>query len=101
MGTTTMKIISSTSTTSTSGVMLISDCRPESDPPPFICMTSISPRLCCFGSFGDQSHALEAGIFDRDHRFPDFSDTEPRVGFDDNLRIRLRAHRCAQTFTEK
>src|SRR5882672_6102004 len=43
MGTTTMKMIKSTSTTSTSGVMLISECRWE--PSLWTCMISVSLRL--------------------------------------------------------
>src|SRR5262245_53224076 len=102
IGTTTMKMISSTSTTSTSGVMLISDCRPGSDPPPFICMTSLSPRRRLFaGSFGDQSNTLEAGILDCDHRSPDLSDTEPRIGLDHDLGVLLCTHRCAKAVAEQ
>src|SRR6266704_3618764 len=57
-GTTTMKMIKSTSTTSTSGVMLISECRWE--PSLWTCMISVSLPpgavvLC------DQPYPIEAG----------------------------------------
>src|SRR6185436_3110955 len=66
-GATTMKMMSSTSTTSTRGVTLISECRPEPWAPPLSCMTSVLPRL---GALGDQPHVLEAGVLDRDHGVP-------------------------------
>src|SRR5207237_63384 len=50
-GTTTMNMISSTSTTSTRGVMLISDCRPLPDSPWLRCMISVS---LCAGALGVQ-----------------------------------------------
>src|SRR5215475_3722501 len=93
-----MKMISSTSTTSTSGVMLISDCRSEL-PPPWICMMSLSPRLGV-GALGDQSHAAEAGLIDRGHRPLDVAEVEPRVAADHDLGVRLVACRSAQAFTE-
>src|SRR5215469_3566661 len=58
-GTTTMKMISSTSTTSTSGVMLISDWRLELESPVLNCMMSFSPGP---SGLSDQSHPAEAGL---------------------------------------
>src|SRR5437870_13385497 len=85
-GTTTMKMMSSTSTTSTSGVMLISDCRLELDSPVLKCMTSVSPGP---SGLGDQSHLAEARLFDRGHGQPDFADIQLFVVPDHDLRIRL------------
>src|ERR1051325_4447455 len=67
-GTTTMKMISSTSTTSTSGVMLISDCRLEPESPVLNCMTSFPLRASLLG---DQPHTAEAGLVNCDHDLPD------------------------------
>src|SRR5882672_8644247 len=94
-----MKMISSTSTTSTSGVMLISDCRPEPDASPLNCMISVSLRLGA-GALGDQPHPLEAGLLDRDHGLPDLAEVEARVAPDHDLGVRLDAHRGAQAFAE-
>src|SRR5262245_61670233 len=98
-GTMTMKMISSTSTTSTSGVMLISDCRLEPETLLLSCMMLFSPRLCV-GALRDQPHAAEAGILDRKHGLPDLAEVESRVPLDYNLRVRLGAHRCAEAFAE-
>src|SRR5438093_9627020 len=94
-----MKMISSTSTTSTSGVMLISDCRLGPDAPPLSCMTSVPPRLCA-GALGDQSHPVEAGLLDREHGQADLADAEPRVAADHDLGVRLGARRSAEGFAE-
>src|SRR6516225_6082159 len=91
-GTTTMKMINSTSTTSTSGVMLISDCRLEPESL-FNCMTSFSLRA---GAFGDQPHSAEPGLLGCDHCFPDLAEVEPGIGADYDLGLRLRAHRSAE-----
>src|SRR5260221_9500029 len=87
-GTTTMKMISSTSTTSTSGVMLISDCRPAPGVPVLSCMISAFP---CPGAraLGDQSHPREAGLLDREHRLPDLPEGETRVTLEHDLGVRL------------
>src|SRR5262245_58996607 len=86
-GTTTMKMISSTSTTSTSGVTLISDCRPAPGAPPCSCMTSVPLRLRA-GALGDPSHVLEAGLLDGDHGLPHVSEVQPGVPLDHDLGVR-------------
>src|SRR5262245_5721870 len=98
-GTTTMKMISSTSTTSTRGVMLISDCRPLPVVPAFSCMISAFPRLCG-GALGDQSHPLEAGLLDREHRLPDLPEGETRVPLEHDLGIPLGSRGRAETVAE-
>src|SRR5437773_4145201 len=92
-----MKMISSTSTTSTSGVMLISECSLE--PAPMTCMISVSLRPCA-GALGDQPHPVEAGLLDREHGLADLTDVEPRVAPDHDLGIGLVAHRGAEAFAE-
>src|SRR6266581_3319970 len=94
-GTTTMKMISSTSTTSTSGVMLISDCRLDPESPLLNSMTSVSPRPCA-GALGDQPHPVEAGLLDREHGLSDLAEVEPRVAPDHDLGIGLVANRGAE-----
>src|SRR5215472_2120482 len=88
-GTTTMKMISSTSTTSTSGVMLISDCRLELESPVLNCMMSFSPGA---RGLGDQPHPAEAGLINRGHGLPDLAEIELCVAPDHHLRIRLGTH---------
>src|SRR5213593_2753781 len=91
-----MKMISSTSTTSTSGVMLISDCR--SEPSSWLsCMISIS---LCAGAVGDQPHPAEPGIFDCDHGLPDLAEGEPCIAPDHNLGVLLSARRRPEGFAE-
>src|SRR5438093_4159024 len=92
-----MKMIRSTSTTSTSGVMLISDCSLE--PEPLICMISVSLRLCA-GALGDQAHSVEAGLLDREHGLPDLAEVDPCVTPDHDSGVRLVAHRGVEAFTE-
>src|SRR5467141_2906106 len=65
-------MISSTSTTSTSGVMLISDCRLEP----------------------------EAFLFDRNHDLPDLAEIELCIAPDHDLGVRLGAHRSAKSFAK-
>src|SRR5512146_2940655 len=98
-GTTTMKMISSTSTTSTSGVILISDCRLESESSLLNSMMSVSPRLGS-GALGDQPDPAEAGLIEREHGLPDRPELEPSVASDHDLRVRLAAHRRAEGFSE-
>src|SRR5580765_8628078 len=92
-----MKMISSTSTTSTSGVMLISDCRP----PAVLstCMMSVSLRLFS-GALGDEPHPVEAGRLDGDHGLPDLAEVEARIAFDHDLGFLLVARRGAEAFAE-
>src|SRR5262245_30429078 len=97
-GTTTMKMINSTSTTSTSGVMLISDCRPESEPPESNCM-SLSLRPCT-SRLGDQPYPAKAGRLDRDHDVTHLAEVELRVAPDHDLRIRIVAHRLTEAVAE-
>src|ERR1051326_2200261 len=96
-GTTTMNMISSTSTTSTSGVMLMSDCRSEPRAPWLSCMTSIS---FCAGALGDQPDPAEAGLLDYEHRLPDLAKVKFCVASDHDLRIRHCAHRGDEGFGE-
>src|SRR5262245_61769789 len=93
-----MKMISSTSTTSTSGVMLISECRLEPEPS-LNCMITAS-FLLGFGALGDQADPLEAGLLDGDHGLPDFAEMEPCVAFDHDLGVRSVAHRGVEAFAE-
>src|SRR5215510_7060433 len=95
-GTTTINMINSTSTTSTSGVMLISDCRLE--PESLLnCMMSLS---FCAGALGDQSHPAEARLLDREHGLPDLEEIELCVASDNNPRVRLGARRSIEGFAE-
>src|SRR5262249_10835876 len=96
-GTTTMKMISSTSTTSTSGVMLISDCKLDSDSPVLNCMMSFSP---CAGALCDQSDTTKARIFDREHRLPDFAEVDACVAADHDLGVRFAAYCSAKRVAE-
>src|SRR5262252_7022619 len=89
-------MISSTSTTSTSGVMLISDCRLE--PESLLnCMMSLS---FCAGALCDQPHSVEAGLLDREHGLPDLEEVELCVASDYDPWVRLDAHRSVEGFTE-
>src|SRR5215472_10217270 len=92
-GTTTMKMISSTSTTSTSGVILISDCRLEPESPVLKCMMSFPPGP---SGLGNQPHPAEAGLLDRGHGLPDLAEVELCVAPDHDLGVRLGTHRSAQ-----
>src|SRR5215472_11801395 len=96
-GTTTMKMISSTSTTSTSGVMLISDWRLELESPVLKCMMSFPPGP---SGLGDQPHPAEAGLLDRGHGLPDLAEVELGVAPDHDFGIRLGTHCSAQGFAE-
>src|SRR5262245_3296321 len=90
-------MISSTSTTSTSGVMLISEFKLE--PPLSNCMMSIPP-CWRFSALGNQAHSAKACILDREHGLPDFAEIELGVAPDHDLRVRLVAHRNAEGFAE-
>src|SRR5262249_26296272 len=96
-GTTTMKMISSTSTTSTSGVMLISDCRLELESSVLKCMMLFPPGP---SGLGDQPHAAEAGLLDRGHGLPDLAEVELCIAPDHDFGIRLGTHRSSQCFAE-
>src|SRR6516225_5317333 len=90
-------MISSTSTTSTSGVMLISDCRPKPESLLLNCMMSLS---FCAGALGDQPHPAKAGLLDRDHDLPDLAEIELGIAPDHDLGVRLRAYRNTERFVE-
>src|SRR5260370_27584480 len=90
-------MISSTSTTPTSGVMLISACRLESESLLLNCMTSLS---FCAGALGDQPHPAEAGLLDREHGLPDLEEMELCIAADYHPWVRLGAHRSFEGFTE-
>src|SRR5438034_10626849 len=92
-----MKMISSTSTTSTSGVMLISDCRLEPESLLLNCMMSLS---FCAGALGDQPHPAEAGLLDREHGLPDLEELELCVASDYDPGVLLGAHRSLEGFAE-
>src|SRR5262252_6572194 len=92
-----MKMISSTSTTSTSGVMLISDCRLEPESLLLNCMTLFS---FCAGALGDQPHPAKAGLLDRDHDLPDLAEIELCIAPDHDLGVRLGAHSSTESFVE-
>src|SRR5206468_464366 len=92
-----MKMISSTSTTSTSGVMLISDCRVELESSVLNCMMSLSPSP---NGLGDQAHPAEAGLLDCEHGLPDLAEAELCVGADHDLRVRLGTRCNAKGFAE-
>src|SRR5687767_10084639 len=93
-----MKMINSTSTTSTSGVMLISDCRLEPEPVS-TCMTLVSSRLGC-GAIGDQPYPAETGLLDRDHHLLDRVKIELCVSTDHNLGVLFAANCSTQGIAE-
>src|SRR5262250_3181657 len=92
-----MNMISSTSTTSTSGVMLISDCRLEPESLLLNCIMSLS---FCANALGDQPHSAEAGLLDRDHDLANLAEIELGIAPDHDLGIRLGAHRSAESLVE-
>src|SRR6266446_1128968 len=96
-GTTTINMISSTSTTSTSGVMLISDCRLEPKSLLLNCMMSLS---FCARALGDQPHPAETFLFDRNHVLPDLAEIELCIAPDHDPGVRLGAHRSAESFAK-
>src|SRR5215467_10984386 len=96
-GTTTMKMISRTSTTSTSGVMLISDCRLELESPVLNCMVLLSSGP---NGLSDQSHPVEAGLLDRGHGLPNLAKIEFCVSPNHHLGIRFGTHCSAKGIAE-
>src|SRR5260370_41714917 len=90
-------MISSTSTTSTSGVMLISDCRLEPESLLLNCIMSLS---FCASALGDQPHTAEASLLDRDHDLSNLAEIELCITPDHDLGVRLGAHRSAESFVE-
>src|SRR6202007_2487754 len=90
-------MISSTSTTSTSGVMLISDCRLEPESLLLNCMMSLS---FCASALGDEPHAAEAGLLDRDHDLSNLAEIELCIAPDHDLGVCLGAHGIAESFAK-
>src|SRR5262245_17538743 len=90
-------MISSTSTTSTSGVMLISDCKLGPELSLLNCMTSVS---FCAGALGDQPHPAEACLLDREHDLPDVAEIELCIAPDHDPGVRLGADRSAESFAK-
>src|SRR5687767_3113169 len=97
-GSTTMKTIRSSSTTSTSGVMLIANCRLGPESSLSNCM-SVSPRLWA-GALGEQPHPAEAGLLEREHGLPDLAEVELCVPPDHDPWVLLVAHRSTEGFAE-
>src|SRR5262245_15007715 len=96
-GTTTMKMISSTSTTSTSGVMLISDCRLFSESRVLNPITSVHS---CASALRDQPDSAEPGLFDCDHGLTHLAEVEPCIAPDHNPGLLLIAYRGAERVAE-
>src|SRR6185369_5349642 len=92
-----MKMISSTSTTSTSGVILISDCRLEPESPVLKCMMSFPSGA---SGLGDQTYPAKTRLFDRCHGLPDLAEVELCVSPNHDFGIRLGTHCSAQGFAE-
>src|SRR5205085_2665496 len=90
-------MISSTSTTSTSVVMLISDCRLDPESSLLSCMTSFSLRA---SALGDQPCSPESRLLDCEHRLSDFAKVEFCVAPDHHPRVRLGTYRDAEGFAE-
>src|SRR5947209_16201611 len=90
-------MISSTSTTSTSGVMLISDCRLEPESLLLNCMMLFSFCAC---ALGDEPHAAEAGLLDRDHDLSNLAEIELCIAPDHDLGVCLGADRIAESLVE-
>src|SRR5215467_5917102 len=96
-GTTTINMISSTSTTSTSGVMLISDCRLEPESLLLSCMVSLSFRA---GAFCDQPYATEASLLNCDHGLPDLAEIKLCIASDYDFWVRLSPYGSVEGFGE-
>src|SRR6266550_7127478 len=90
-------MISSTSTTSTSGVMLISDCRREPESLLLNCMMSLS---FCAGALSDQPHPAEALLLNCNHDLPNLAEIELCIAPDHDPGVRLGAHRSAESLVE-
>src|SRR6266404_625353 len=90
-------MISSTSTTSTSGVILISDCRLEPESLLLNCMMSLP---FCASTLGDQPHTAKTCLLDRDHDLTNLAEIELCITPDHDLGVRLGARRSAESFVE-
>src|SRR6266705_805825 len=90
-------MISSTRTTSTSGVMLISDCRPEPESLLLNCMMSLS---FCAGALSDQPHPAEALLLNCNHDLPNLAEIELCIAPDHDPGVRLGTHRSVEGFAE-
>src|SRR5215510_13203302 len=95
----TMKMISSTSTTSTSGVMLISDCRLVPESPLLNSITSLSPRACA-AALGNQPHPPETCLLNPLHGLSDLAEVELGVAPDHDLGLRLGGYCSAEGVAE-
>src|SRR5258706_5548400 len=90
-------MISSTSTTATSGVMLISDCRLEPESLLLNCMMSLS---FCASALGDEPNAAKTYLLDRDHDLSNLAEIELCITPHHDLGVRLAAHRSLESFVE-
>src|SRR5216117_1731305 len=90
-------MISSTSTTSTSGVILISDCRLEPESLLLNCMMSLS---FCASTLGDQHHPAKTCLLDRDHDLANLAEIQLCITPDHDLGVSLGSHRSAESFVE-
>src|SRR5260370_39891930 len=90
-------MISSTSTTATSGVMLISICRLE---PESLLLNRMMSLSFCAGALGDQPHTAEASLFDRDHALANLEKIDLCIATDYDPWVRLGAHRGVEGFAE-
>src|SRR5689334_13821269 len=92
-----MNMISSTSTTSTSGVMLISDCRLDPESLLLNCMMSLS---FCASALCDQADSAKTGLLDRNHDLTNLAEIQLCIAPDHNLGARLGAYRSAERLVE-
>src|SRR5258708_15730664 len=90
-------MISRTSTTSTSGVMLMSDCRLEPESLLLNCMMSLSLRA---DALGDQPHSGEALLLNCNNDLPALAEIELCIALDHDPGVRLGAHRSAESLVE-
>src|SRR6476661_8477539 len=92
-----MNMISSTSTTSTSGVMLISDCRLE---PKSLLLNRMMSLSFCAIALGDHPHPAKTGLLDRDHDLTNLPEIQLCIAPDHALGVRLGAHRSVESLVE-
>src|SRR6185312_16759796 len=89
--TTTIKMISSTSTTSTSGVMLISDCRLDPESPLLNSISSFSLGACV-AALCNQPNSVETRLLDRLHGLSNLAEVKLCIAPDHDLGVRLRGY---------
>src|SRR5258708_13043607 len=90
-------MISNTSTTSTSGVMLISDCRREPESLLLNCMVSLS---FCAGALSDQPHPAEALLLNCNHDLPNLAEIELCIAPYHDPGVRLGDHLSADVLVD-